>query len=83
MVPDGKAAVGRESEEQDGAEDLRPAVKRYKRYLEDNGLIVHYTMYALHVAKYLKLCETYSPNIEPFARFRDHLLLDKKVSRNA
>ena len=37
-----------------GAEDLRPAVKRYRRYLEANGLRAStIPMYVLHVSKYL------------------------------
>ena len=37
-------------------EDLKPAVKRYKRYLEDKGLREStIPMYVLHVSNYL-LC---------------------------
>ena len=63
-----------------GAEDLRPAVKRYRRYLEDNGLRAsNIPMYVLHVSKYLEFLETDSPCADDFARFRDHLF-DRKLS---
>ena len=63
-------------------EDLKPAVKRYRRYLEDKGLRTStIPMYVLHVSKYLEFSETDSPCAEDFARFRD-LLHDRKLSRS-
>jgi hypothetical protein len=42
-----------------GKEDLKPPVKRYRRYLEDNGLRAStIPMYVLHVSKYLEFCGT-------------------------
>jgi hypothetical protein len=65
-----------------GKEYLKPAVKRYRRYLKDKGLresTIH--MYLLHVSKYLEFSETDSPSADDFARFRD-ILYDKKLSRS-
>ena len=65
-----------------GKEDLKPAVKRYQRYLEDKGLRAStIPMYVLHVSKYLEFSETDTPSIEDFARFRDQLH-DRKLSRS-
>jgi hypothetical protein len=65
-----------------GKEDLKPAVKRYRRYLEDNGLRAStIPMYVLHVSKYLEFAETDSPCADDFAKFRD-LLHDRKLSRS-
>jgi integrase/recombinase XerD len=65
-----------------GAEDLKPALKRYKRYLEDNELREStIPMYVLHATKYLEFSGTDSPNADDFATFRDHLL-DMKLSRS-
>lgn len=65
-----------------GKEDLKPAVQRYRRYLEDKGLRAStIPMYVLHASKYLEFCETDSPCTDDFARFRDHLH-DKKLSRS-
>jgi hypothetical protein len=65
-----------------GKEDLKPAVQRYKRYLEDKGLRASTVpMYVLRASKYLEFSETDSPNADDFARFRDHLH-DKKLSRS-
>jgi hypothetical protein len=65
-----------------GKEDLKPAVKRYRRYLEDKGLRAStIPMYVLHVSKYLEFSETDSPGADDFARFRDHLH-DRKLSRS-
>jgi hypothetical protein len=65
-----------------GKEDLKPAMKRYRRYLEDKGLRAStIPMYVLHVSKYLEFCGTDSPCADDFARFRD-LLHDRKLSRS-
>jgi site-specific recombinase XerD len=65
-----------------GKEDLKPAVKRYQRYLVDKGLRESsIPMYVLHVGKYLEFSGTDSPNEDDFARFRDHLH-DLKLSRS-
>jgi hypothetical protein len=65
-----------------GKDDLNPAIKRYKRYLEDCGLREStIPMYVLHVSKYLEFSETDSPSADDFARFRD-ILHDKKLSRS-
>jgi len=64
------------------AEDIKPAVKRYKRYLEDQGLRAStLPMYLLHVTKYLEFSQTDSPTPDDFAKFRDHLH-DRKLSRS-
>jgi integrase/recombinase XerD len=64
------------------AEDIKPAIKRYKRYLEDQGLRAStIPMYLLHVTKYLEFSQTDSPTPDDFAKFRD-LLHDRKLSRS-
>lgn len=63
-------------------EDLKPALRRYRRHLEDCGLRAStIPMYVLHVTKYLEFSGTDSPCSEDFARFRDHLH-DMKLSRS-
>lgn len=65
-----------------GKEDIKPAVKRYRRYLEDKGLRPSsIPMYALHVGKYLEFSGTDIPSEDDFANFRDNLH-DKKLSRS-
>ena len=65
-----------------GKEDLKPAVKRYRRYLEDKGLRPSsIPMCVLHVGKYLEFSRTDAPSVDDFARFRDHLH-DRKLSRS-
>jgi hypothetical protein len=65
-----------------GKEDLKPAVRRFRRYLEDKGLREStIPMYVLHVSKYLEFAETDSPCADDFARFRD-IFHDKKLSRS-
>jgi hypothetical protein len=45
-----------------GKEDLKPAVKRYRRYLEDKGLRAStIPMYVLHVSKYLEFVKQIHP----------------------
>ena len=65
-----------------GKEDLKPAMQRYRRHLEDKGLRAStIPMYVLHLSKYLEFLGTDSPCAEDFTRFRDHLH-DKKLSRS-
>jgi hypothetical protein len=48
-----------------GKEDLKPAVKRYRRYLEDKGLRPSsIPMCVLHVGKYLEFSGTDTPSVE-------------------
>ena len=62
-------------------EDLKPAIKRFRRYLEDNGLRAStIPMYILSASKYLEFSETDLPNADDFAKFRDHLH-DRRLSR--
>ena len=57
-----------------GKEDLKPAVKRYRRYLEDKGLRPSsIPMYVLHVGKYLEFSGTDILSEDDFAKFRDNL----------
>jgi hypothetical protein len=64
-----------------GKDGIRPAVRRYERYLEDKGLSAStIPMYVLHVSKYLEFSATDSPSLDGFARFRGHLH-DMKLSR--
>lgn len=51
-------------------DDIKPSLKRYERYLEDNGLRAStIPMYVLHVSKYLEFSATDSPSADDFARF--------------
>ncbi|MCX8207487.1 MAG: hypothetical protein N3G75_06610 [Methanothrix sp.] len=46
------------------AEDIMPALKRYRRYLQDNGLRPStIPMYVLYLRKYLELAGTDSPGL--------------------
>jgi len=64
------------------ADDIKPSVKRFRRYLEDNGLRAStIPMYVLHISKYLEFSQTDLPIAEDFVRFRDNLL-DRKLSRS-
>ena len=48
-----------------GKEDLKPAVKRYRRYLEDKGLRPSsIPMCVLHVGKYLEFSGTDAHSVE-------------------
>ena len=63
-------------------DDLKPAVQRFKRYIEDKGLRAStIPMYVFRVSKYLEFAETDSPSTNDFARFRDDLH-DRKLSRS-
>jgi integrase/recombinase XerD len=80
MIQDAKEAVRGNWNREIGPEDLKPAVKRYRRYLKDKGLREStIPMYVLHASKYLEFSGTDSPSADDFARFRDHLL-DMKLS---
>ncbi len=83
LIQDAQEAYGCELEERViSKEDLKPAVKRYRRYLEDKGLRTStIPMYVLHVTKYLEFSETDSPSADDFAGFRDQLH-DRKLSRS-
>jgi integrase/recombinase XerD len=62
--------------------DLKPALKRYRRFLEDQGLRPStIPMYLSHVGKYLEFSKTESPCADDFAKFRDHLH-EKRLSRS-
>jgi integrase/recombinase XerD len=64
------------------ADDIKPAVRRFRRYLEENGLRAStIPMYVSRVSKYLEFSQKESPSSEDFVRFRDHLL-DMKLSRS-
>ena len=55
-----------------GKEDLKPAVRRYQRYLEDKGLRASTTpIYVLRLTKYLEFSGTDSPNEGDFARMAE------------
>ena len=82
MMQYAKEAVGVNWRREIGKEDIKPALKRYRRYLEDNGLRAStIPMYVLHASKYLEFIGTDSPCADDFARFRDHLH-DRKLSRS-
>jgi len=60
------------------SEDLKPALKRYNRYLEDFGLRKStITSYGIRVGKYLEFARDDSPHVEDFTRFRETLHEDK------
>ncbi len=65
------------------AEDLKPALKRYNRYLEDAGMRKStMSSYAFRVGKFLEYIKTDVPNVEDFSRFRE-TLYEKKLSRSS
>ena len=63
--------------------DLKPALKRYGRYLEDIGLRDStIESYVLRVGKYLEFAQTDAPSLEDFAKFREKLH-DERLSRSS
>jgi integrase/recombinase XerD len=57
-----------------GVEDLKPALKRYNRYLEDGGLRDStITMYVFRVGKFLEFAKDNKPPVDEFTRFRETL----------
>ncbi len=55
-------------------EDLKPALKRYGRYLEDKGLRKStIESYVFRVGKFLEFAQDETPQVEEFARFRETL----------
>ena len=63
-------------------EDFEPALRRYRRYLEDNGLQRStIEMYVFRVGKYLEFAKTEIPSSEDFEMFRD-AILEKDLSRS-
>jgi hypothetical protein len=65
------------------SEDLKPALMRYNRYLEDLGLRKStITSYVLRVGKFLAFAQGDAPQVEDFTRFRE-MLLDHRLSRSS
>lgn len=64
-------------------EDLKPALKRYRRYLEDLGHREStIESYVFRVGKYLEFAQTDAPSQEDFAKFREKLH-DERLSRSS
>lgn len=64
-------------------EDLKPALKRYSKYIEDEGLSKStISSYVFRVGKFLEFSETDMPSIEKFSEFRE-ILHEKKLSRSS
>jgi hypothetical protein len=64
------------------ADDFRPALKRFRGYLRDNGIRDSTSdMYVFRVGKYMEFAHSDMPSDEDFLRFRE-LLLEKAVSRS-
>lgn len=64
-------------------EDFTPALKRYNRYLEGDGLREStISSYLFRVGKFLEFAKGDSPQVEEFTRFRE-MLLEKRLSRSS
>lgn len=62
--------------------DFEPSLKRFRRYLEDNGMReATITGYLGNVERYLKFAKSDRPSNQDLERFRD-TLAEKKVSRS-
>jgi integrase/recombinase XerD len=66
-----------------GIEDLKPALKRYSRHLEDNGLRESTIIsYIFRVGKFLEFAQGDAPQVEEFTRFRE-MLYERRLSRSS
>jgi len=64
-------------------EDFNPALKRFNRYLEDNGLREStISSYLFRVGKFLEFAQNDSPHVDDFARFRE-VLHERRLSRSS
>lgn len=69
-------------ERQAGKEDFKPVLKRYDRYLEENGIRASTrSSYVFRAGKFLEYAKEEKPQEEKFAMFRD-LLHERKLSRS-
>jgi integrase/recombinase XerD len=65
-----------------GVEDIKPALKRYNRYLEDMGIRDSTrTSYVFRVGKFLEFVKDDKPTTDDFSRFRE-TLHERKLSRS-
>lgn len=70
-------------ERQAGNEDFKPALKRYDRYLEENGIReATRSSYVFRVGKFLEFAGDDTPQEGEFTRFKD-ILHEKKLSRSS
>ena len=66
-----------------GKEDFKPILKRYDRYLEENGIRESTrSSYVFRVGKFLEFAQDDLPLEEEFVRFRE-ILLERKLSRSS
>ncbi|MDH7597447.1 MAG: phage integrase N-terminal SAM-like domain-containing protein [Methanothrix sp.] len=64
-------------------EDFKPALRRYTRYLEENGLREStISSYVFRVGKFLEFAQTDEPDADDFAAFQE-TLYDKRLSRSS
>jgi len=64
-------------------EDFGPALKRFNRYLENNGMRKStITSYILRVGKFLEFAQNDTPHVEDFEKFRE-ILNERKLSRSS
>ena len=64
-------------------EDFKPALKRYNRYLEDNGLRKStISSYVFRVGKFLEFAQDDAPEVDKFTKFRE-LLHERRLSRSS
>ena len=64
-------------------EDFRPALMRFNRYLEDNGMRKStITSYVFRVGKFLEFAQNDAPHVDDFEKFRE-ILNEKKLSRSS
>ena len=69
-------------ERQAGNEDFKPALKRYDRYLEENGIReATRSSYVFRVGKFLEFAGDDTPQEGEFTRFKD-ILHERKLSRS-
>ncbi len=62
--------------------DLKPALKRYQRYLAGLGFSKQtIESYVFRAGKYLEFCKTDQPTEEDYQKFRD-ILLERQLARN-
>ena len=65
-----------------GKEDFKPILKRYDRYLEENGIRESTrSSYVFRVGKFLEFAQDDMPLEEEFVRFRE-ILHERKLSRS-
>ena len=64
-------------------EDIKPTLKKYNRYLEDNGLREStISSYVFRVGKFLEFAQNNEPQVEDFTSFQE-MLHESRLSRSS